>query len=64
GNMSAEHTIGTILGSLTRVGNFDVPWHTPLVLLGVLVSLVQTMIFTILTCVYLATLTHKEEHAH
>jgi F-type H+-transporting ATPase subunit a len=64
GNMSAEHTIGTILGSLTRVGNFDVPWHTPLVLLGVLVSLVQTMIFTILTCVYLATLTQKEEHAH
>ncbi len=64
GNMSAEHSIGVILGSMTRIGNFDVPWHTPLLLLGVLVSLVQAMIFTILTCAYLATLTHKEEHAH
>jgi F-type H+-transporting ATPase subunit a len=61
GNIHGEHQVGTTLGSLLHFGNFSVPLQTILVPLGVFVCLVQALVFTMLTCVYLGMMTHHEE---
>lgn len=65
GNISGERKVGETLGSLIKVSdNFSVPLEAALLPLGVFVSLVQALVFTLLTCVYLSLMTHhKTEHA-
>ena len=61
GNISGEHRVGSTLGNLVHVGNFGVPLQTVLLPLSVFVALVQALVFTMLTCVYLGLMTHHEE---
>lgn len=66
GNISGEHEVGIQLQKLVKIGEFGVPLHALLLPLGVFVSLVQALVFTMLTCVYLSLMTShgEEEHAH
>lgn len=62
GNISGEHRVGQTLGGLVPVtDNFSLPVHALLLPLGVFVSLVQALVFTMLTCVYLSLFVHHEE---
>ncbi|MDX2055179.1 MAG: F0F1 ATP synthase subunit A [Polyangiaceae bacterium] len=56
-NMSVDHLILSIFLSLCAV---LVP--IPLMVLGVLVIVIQTLVFTLLTCVYIGLATEHEEH--
>jgi len=59
-NMAVDHLI---LGLFTGLVAILVP--IPLMLLGILVVVVQTMVFTLLTCVYIGLATeHEAEGAH
>lgn len=63
GNIHGEHQVGLTLGSLVKFGNFSLPLQTVLIPLGVFVCIVQALVFTMLTCVYLGMMTgHEEEH--
>jgi F-type H+-transporting ATPase subunit a len=67
GNISGEHKVGETLGSLLKIGDFAVPIQALLLPLGVFVCVVQALVFTMLTCVYLSLFTHhdaEEGHAH
>lgn len=65
GNMSGEHKVGETLGSLIHITpSFAVPLQTLLMPLSVFVALVQALVFTMLSCVYLGLMTHHEEGAH
>lgn len=66
GNISGEHEVGRTLGGMTHVTDtFAIPWQALLLPLGVFVSLVQALVFTMLTCVYLSLFTaHEAEEAH
>ncbi|HEY8942901.1 MAG TPA: F0F1 ATP synthase subunit A, partial [Polyangiaceae bacterium] len=59
-NMSADHVmLGLFLGLVALF----IP--IPVMLLGVLVVIVQTLVFTLLTCIYIGLATEgHEEHAH
>jgi len=61
GNISGEHRVGSTLGNLIHIGNFGVPLQTLLVPLSLFVVLVQALVFTMLTCVYLGLMTHHDE---
>lgn len=65
GNMSGEHRVGETLGSLIQITpHFSIPLQTLLMPLSVFVALVQALVFTMLSCVYLGMMTHhEEEHA-
>jgi F-type H+-transporting ATPase subunit a len=56
-NMAVDHLILTIFVSLVAV---LVP--LPVMILGVLVVVVQTLVFTLLTCIYIGLATEHEEH--
>ena len=68
GNISGEHMVGQTLGGLIPISDtFALPIQAILLPLGVFVSLVQALVFTMLTCVYLSLFTsHEAEpgHAH
>lgn len=68
GNISGEHMVGQTLGGLIPISDtFSLPLQAVLLPLGVFVSLVQALVFTMLTCVYLSLFTaHEAEpgHAH
>lgn len=64
GNISGEHEVGAQLGNLVHIGNFGVPLHALLLPLGVFVSVVQALVFTILACVYLSLMTAHEAEGH
>lgn len=66
GNISGEHMVGTTLGNLAPYSDtFSWPLQALLLPLGVFVSLVQALVFTMLTCVYLSLFTaHEAEEAH
>lgn len=68
GNISGEHLVGQTLGGLLPVGErFAIPIQAVLLPLGVFVCLVQALVFTMLSCVYLSLFTsHEAEpgHAH
>jgi len=65
GNISGEHRVGETLGNLVHIGNFGVPLQALLMPLSIFVAVVQALVFTILTCVYLSLMTaHEAEHAH
>jgi len=68
GNISGEHLVGKTLGGLIPVSDsFAAPIQALLLPLGVFVCLVQALVFTMLTCVYLSLFTsHEAEpgHAH
>ena len=64
GNISGEHEVGAQLGNLVHIGNFSVPLHAILLPLGVFVSVVQALVFTILACVYLSLMTAHEAEGH
>ncbi|MCH8273616.1 MAG: F0F1 ATP synthase subunit A [Armatimonadetes bacterium] len=78
GNMSGEHEVGVTFGGLVKFadlwaplgavfGDMSVPLHALLFPLAVFVSVVQALIFTILTCVYLSLLVRppgEAAHAH
>jgi F-type H+-transporting ATPase subunit a len=56
-NMSVDHLLlGIFMGFLTVV----VP--IPIIILGIIVVLVQTLVFTLLTCIYIGLATEHEEH--
>jgi F-type H+-transporting ATPase subunit a len=59
-NMAADHVmLGLFLGLVALL----IP--VPVMLLGVLVVIVQTLVFTLLTCIYIGLATEgHEEHAH
>ncbi len=64
GNISGEHRVAETLGNLWNINGFSVPLQTVLLPLSLFVVLVQALVFTILTCVYLSLFTsHDEEHA-
>ncbi len=57
-NMTADHLlVGAFLGL------FPLLLPLPVMMLGVLVVCVQTLVFTMLTCVYISLATEHEEHA-
>ena len=66
GNIDGEHKVSATLGSILQISDsFSVPFHAILLPLAVFVSIVQTLVFTMLTCVYLSLFTHHQsEHAH
>ena len=66
GNIAGEHEVGHILGNLIKITpHFGVPVQAPLLLLGIFVCLVQSLVFTMLTCVYLSLFTqHESEEGH
>ncbi|MBA3725806.1 MAG: F0F1 ATP synthase subunit A [Armatimonadetes bacterium] len=66
GNISGEHMVGQTLGGLIPISDsFALPIQALLLPLGVFVSLVQALVFTMLTCVYLSLFTsHEAEEAH
>jgi F-type H+-transporting ATPase subunit a len=56
-NMSVDHLLlGIFMGFLT------VLLPIPVMILGCIVVLVQTLVFTLLTCIYIALATEHEEH--
>lgn len=64
GNIHGEHQVGGTLGGLVKFGSFGVPLQTLLIPLSVFVCIVQALVFTMLTCVYLGLMTnHEDDHA-
>jgi len=66
GNISGEHKVGETLGGLIPVSDhFAIPIQALLLPLGVFVCVVQALVFTMLTCVYLSLFTaHEVEEGH
>jgi F-type H+-transporting ATPase subunit a len=63
GNIFGEDTVVAILIMLGA--GFLLPIHFPMLFLVIFTSFVQAMVFTMLTCVYLAGfVTHEEGHGH
>ena len=62
GNIFGEDVIIVVLAGLsaTTLGIPGIPFQFPLLLLALLTSVVQAMVFSILTCIYLAQVTHHE----
>ncbi|MFO0549413.1 MAG: F0F1 ATP synthase subunit A [Polyangiaceae bacterium] len=58
-NIAVDHLLGTIFIGLVVL---FVP--VPLMFLGLIVCVVQTLVFCLLTCVYIALATEKHEHEH
>lgn len=58
-NMAVDHLM---LGLFLSLVALLVP--IPLMLLGVLVTVLQTLVFTMLTCIYIGLATEHEAHAH
>lgn len=59
-NMAADHVMLSLF-----LGLIAVLLPIPVMLLGCLVVVVQTLVFTLLTCIYIGLATdHDEEHAH
>ncbi len=56
-NMSVDHLILSIV-----LGLFAVLVPVPLMVLGILVVVLQTLVFTLLTCIYIGLATEHEEH--
>ena len=56
-NMAVDHLILSIF-----LGFFALLVPLPVMMLGVLVILVQTLVFTLLTCVYIGLATEHEAH--
>jgi len=56
-NMSVDHLILSIF-----LGLFAVLVPVPLMILGILVIVLQTLVFTLLTCIYIGLATEHEEH--
>ncbi len=63
GNIFGEDVIIIVLAGLsaTALGIPGIPLQFPLLLLALLTSVVQAMVFSILTCIYLAQVTHHEQ---
>jgi len=63
GNMYGEHQLTHVLSNMVTVGGLPIPVHAPLLLLAVFTCLVQALVFTILTAIYLSLMTsHEGEH--
>lgn len=65
GNIFGEDVVIVILIALA--GMFTkglVPFQAPMYLLAIFTSFVQAMVFSILTCVYIALMTTHEDHGH
>jgi F-type H+-transporting ATPase subunit a len=64
GNIFGEDVILVVLAGLgmTLLNVPGIPLHFPIVLLAMLTSFVQAMVFSILTCIYLSLATHHEGH--
>ena len=62
GNIFGEDVIVVVIAGLsaTALGIPGIPLQFPLLLLGLLTSIVQAAVFSILTCIYLAQVTHHE----
>ena len=56
-NMSVDHLILSIF-----MGFLTVLLPIPVIILGCIVVLVQTLVFTLLTCIYIGLATEHEEH--
>jgi F-type H+-transporting ATPase subunit a len=57
-NMAVDHLLGTIF-----IGMFAILLPVPVMFLGMIVILVQTLVFTLLSSIYIALATeHEEEH--
>jgi F-type H+-transporting ATPase subunit a len=56
-NMAVDHLLLTVFAGL-----FSLLLPIPLMLLGIIVIAVQTLVFTLLTCIYIGLATEVEEH--
>lgn len=65
GNMYGEHQITHTLANMVKVGGYPMPVHAPLVLLAIFTCLVQALVFTMLTAIYLSLMTsHEHDEGH
>lgn len=66
GNIFGEDVILLVLAGLglSILGVPGLPLHFPLILLALLTSFVQAMVFSILTCIYLSMMQHHHEEEH
>lgn len=66
GNVFGEDVILLVLAGLgfTILGVPGLPLHFPLILLALLTSFVQAMVFAILTCIYLSMMQHHHDEEH
>lgn len=67
GNIFGEDTVIIVLATLgaTMIAKLPfIPVQFPVLVLALLTTFVQALVFTLLTCIYLALQTHHEEHSH
>jgi F-type H+-transporting ATPase subunit a len=70
GNIFGEDTVIIVLATLAVTLlpaplKGVIPFQFPILLLGLLTAFVQTLVFTLLTCIYISLLSHHEEgHGH
>jgi len=67
GNVHGEHEVSHVFGNLVSVGGFPLPLQAPILLLAIFTSLIQALVFAMLTTIYLALMSphdHEEEHTH
>lgn len=66
GNIFGEDVIMFVLAGLgaASLASAWVPFHLPILLLALLTSLVQAMVFATLSCIYIALVSHHEEEHH
>lgn len=64
GNIYGEEQIVGVLAGFGAQA-FGVPLQFPMLIFGVFTSVVQALVFTMLTCIYLSLMTtHEEDHGH
>jgi F-type H+-transporting ATPase subunit a len=64
GNIFGEDTVILVLMGMgiAMLPFFPIPLHTPMYFFGVFTSFVQALVFSILTCVYIASVTAHHDH--
>ena len=66
GNIFGEDVIMIVLAGLgaSSLATSWVPFHVPVLLLALLTSVVQALVFAILTCIYLSLMTQHDHEGH
>lgn len=62
GNIHGGHMAVEAMNNVLVIGNFSVPFGFALIPIKLLTCVVQALIFTLLTCVYISLVTHHEDH--
>jgi F-type H+-transporting ATPase subunit a len=64
GNIYGEHEVSHIFSTLWEVWGVPIPLQAPILLLAILTSTIQALVFTILTAIYLSLMTAHGPEAH